>query len=303
MNNLFFTLICFLFPSLLNAQIEITGHVIDKADNTPLPGATVLVVGTNQGTMCGIDGDFKLKVDSLATIRISFIGYRDTTLLAFQVNGQTIRLESEFEDDEICIVDFSYSRTRSIAYYGDFNRMPYGLTAHYLKPYWFGHHFPLSGYVTYKTNFSENNDLSINLNKPYLVEKKNYSLSLGVAWHFRSIAMDREQLRSNDYDISISNYIFQYIHLSVGAIYRDENYINNKAIWAARVGATKYISKTKTHLKLQSKIFKHDWEYSLSIHQGLSSNNRILNRFQIGVVYNKYWYYDEVNLKLRYFLN
>lgn len=54
----------------------ITGTVIDRANNEPLPGVTVLLKGTAQGTATGPDGSFSLSAPSgEATLQFRFVGY------------------------------------------------------------------------------------------------------------------------------------------------------------------------------------------------------------------------------------
>ena len=45
-----------LFISSLTAFGQITGKVVDAETNDPLPGATVLVKGTQNGAITGFDG-------------------------------------------------------------------------------------------------------------------------------------------------------------------------------------------------------------------------------------------------------
>jgi len=56
-------------------QILISGNVTDSNGN-PLPGASVIEVGTTNGTTTDFDGNFKLAVDNEnATLEVSFIGF------------------------------------------------------------------------------------------------------------------------------------------------------------------------------------------------------------------------------------
>jgi len=52
----------------------ITGKVVD-VNGEPIIGANIIEVGTTNGTVTDIDGNFSLKVADNATIRISYIGY------------------------------------------------------------------------------------------------------------------------------------------------------------------------------------------------------------------------------------
>jgi len=72
------------------AQGTITGTVIDSEMDGPLPGANVMVVGTQQGAMTDFDGNFSLDVeDATGQIRISFVGYEPKTVRFNVSGGQT----------------------------------------------------------------------------------------------------------------------------------------------------------------------------------------------------------------------
>ena len=68
-------------------QVTITGRVISKADQMPLPGAYLVEKGTNNGTITDLNGTFSLKVAEKAVLICSFIGY----------NKQEIQLGSQRE--------------------------------------------------------------------------------------------------------------------------------------------------------------------------------------------------------------
>ncbi|MEX0986132.1 MAG: carboxypeptidase-like regulatory domain-containing protein, partial [Bacteroidales bacterium] len=77
-------LIFFLFTGgLASAQSEITisGSVTAKDNRLALPGATVIEVGTSNGTVTNHDGTFTISVeDAGAVLRASFIGYRELSI-------------------------------------------------------------------------------------------------------------------------------------------------------------------------------------------------------------------------------
>ena len=55
-------------------KVSVKGVVYDNQKMT-LPGVSVLEVGTQNGTITDIDGNFVLDVSPNATLRISYIGY------------------------------------------------------------------------------------------------------------------------------------------------------------------------------------------------------------------------------------
>ncbi|MCG9971289.1 TonB-dependent receptor [Christiangramia crocea] len=80
----------FLTSATIFAQGIITGTVIDSEMDGPLPGANVMVVGTQQGTMTDFDGNFSIDVeDASGRIRISFVGYETKTVSFNVTNGET----------------------------------------------------------------------------------------------------------------------------------------------------------------------------------------------------------------------
>ncbi|MFM7851800.1 MAG: SusC/RagA family TonB-linked outer membrane protein [Flammeovirgaceae bacterium] len=59
-------------------SVTITGKVTDAETQQPLPGATVVVSGTSNGTIANADGNFSLSVQSAdgnLQVQVSFIGY------------------------------------------------------------------------------------------------------------------------------------------------------------------------------------------------------------------------------------
>lgn len=75
----------------------ITGKVLDE-NNQPMPGVTIIVDGTTNGTMTGPDGTFTLGgVPSGATVIVSCIGYTDKVL----PEGKTNYLVSLVPDSEM----------------------------------------------------------------------------------------------------------------------------------------------------------------------------------------------------------
>ncbi|MFP4471523.1 MAG: SusC/RagA family TonB-linked outer membrane protein [Bacteroidales bacterium] len=60
---------------------EVTGTVTDAGDGTTLPGATVAVKGTVQGTVTGINGNYSITVEPNTTLVFSFVGYETQEVL------------------------------------------------------------------------------------------------------------------------------------------------------------------------------------------------------------------------------
>ncbi len=63
-----------LLPFLSMAQNVVTGRILAVSDQSPLPGATILVNGSKAGTSTGIDGRFSIRAKSGDVLRISGVG-------------------------------------------------------------------------------------------------------------------------------------------------------------------------------------------------------------------------------------
>ena len=95
-------------------QINISGRVLDETDQ-PLPGATVLEKGTDNGTITDSEGRFTLSVAEDATLLISFVGYVQQEV---KVNGATdliIKLKADLTSlEEIVVVGYGTQIKRDV---------------------------------------------------------------------------------------------------------------------------------------------------------------------------------------------
>lgn len=85
-------------------NISVSGIVVDET-GSPIPGASVYVKGTTQGTISDIDGNFKLDCPSDATLVFSFVGY---TTQEIAVNGRsnigTVSMQEDNKELEQVVV-------------------------------------------------------------------------------------------------------------------------------------------------------------------------------------------------------
>ncbi|MFV0267223.1 MAG: TonB-dependent receptor [Draconibacterium sp.] len=82
-----------LFSIAANAQGTLTGVVVDNETNEALVGASVVQVGTTNGTVTNANGAFTLQLEAgQHTINISFIGYDTYQLKVNVTSGQTINV-------------------------------------------------------------------------------------------------------------------------------------------------------------------------------------------------------------------
>ncbi len=73
--KLFLMLILFCSWQFVLAQTAVTGSVTDSKDGSTLPGVSVVVKGTTNGTVTDASGTYSIKVSPEQTLQFSFIGY------------------------------------------------------------------------------------------------------------------------------------------------------------------------------------------------------------------------------------
>ena len=81
------------------AQVTASGTVTDAANGEPIIGASVLEIGTTNGTITDFDGNFSLNVKAGAKLSISYMGYK-TQELPVQPN-MVITMEVELPKDNL----------------------------------------------------------------------------------------------------------------------------------------------------------------------------------------------------------
>ena len=94
----------------------IKGTVTDGAGE-PLIGATIKVVGTQNGTVTDLDGKFSINCKTGATLEISFIGYK--TIQVQASNGMTVKLVEDGEVlQDVVVTALGIKRDRKALGYG-----------------------------------------------------------------------------------------------------------------------------------------------------------------------------------------
>ncbi|MGB5323089.1 SusC/RagA family TonB-linked outer membrane protein [Lutimonas sp.] len=96
--------ILFLLPMLMSAQEQINGNVKDD-QGMDLPGVSVMVQGTTQGTATDFDGNFEIEVAADAILIFSYVGYTNVEMPA-SANMQVVMLESAESLDEVVLIGY-----------------------------------------------------------------------------------------------------------------------------------------------------------------------------------------------------
>ena len=61
--------------SLCAETLKVTGSVLDSKTNEPLIGVSVLEIGTTNGIITDLDGNFSIQVTDGSKLQLSYIGY------------------------------------------------------------------------------------------------------------------------------------------------------------------------------------------------------------------------------------
>lgn len=97
-------------------KVTTTGQVVD-AKGEPLIGVSILEVGTTNGTITDIDGNFTLSVNAGATLEISYIGYKTQTIAVRAKLGQIVMREDTEVLDEVVVTALGIKRSQKALSY------------------------------------------------------------------------------------------------------------------------------------------------------------------------------------------
>jgi len=113
--TLFSILFVFFLSFVSNAQsVNIKGTIVDFDTNEPIPGATVIVVGLNQGVSSDFDGNYTIDAPIGTTLSFRSLGYQTFFHKLTQEGEVNIRLKPNNELDEIVVVGYGSQKRSNI---------------------------------------------------------------------------------------------------------------------------------------------------------------------------------------------
>lgn len=104
--------------SLVFAQNPIKGKVTDLQSGSPLPGVSVNIRGTQEGTLTDADGNFSITVKGKVTLIFSNVGYKPQSINAAPGQMITVTLQAESQVlNEVLVTALNIKREkRSLGY-------------------------------------------------------------------------------------------------------------------------------------------------------------------------------------------
>ena len=113
-----FLLLLFTFyvSSLWAQTIPVSGTVTSATDNSPMPGVTVQIKGSQKGTITDINGFYKLDVASNTTLVFTFIGMKPQEIAVDGRKTINVGMEEERVDlGEVVVVGYSTTSKKLIS--------------------------------------------------------------------------------------------------------------------------------------------------------------------------------------------
>ncbi len=99
--------------TILAQNILVSGKVISSDDGTGLPGVTIQVKGSQQGTVTDFDGNYSINADRDATLVFSFVGYKTKEIA---IKGKTkinVTLEADAQMlDDVVVTALGIKRQK-----------------------------------------------------------------------------------------------------------------------------------------------------------------------------------------------
>jgi TonB-linked SusC/RagA family outer membrane protein len=109
MKKFIYLILCSILSLHAMAQVKVSGKVLDAKSNTPLPGVTIKIKGTNNGIMADVNGNFTLSVPNQdAVLTFSYAGYASQSVQAGTGSTAiTIRLAETANDlSEVVVIGY-----------------------------------------------------------------------------------------------------------------------------------------------------------------------------------------------------
>ena len=111
--------LCFSISVLAQAK-TVTGTVVD-AIGEPIIGASVLEMGTTNGTITDVDGNFTLQVPEGTKLEVSFLGYKSQQIVVGAQSHYKVVLKEDTEVlDEVVVVGYGVKQKTFHYDYGYF---------------------------------------------------------------------------------------------------------------------------------------------------------------------------------------
>lgn len=98
----------------LPAKVKVQGKVVDEAGE-PLPGATILEKGTENGTITNVKGEFSMSVSEDAVLLISFVGYMTQDISITGRSYIDVSMQLDVENlEEVVVIGYGTQKKETL---------------------------------------------------------------------------------------------------------------------------------------------------------------------------------------------
>jgi TonB-linked SusC/RagA family outer membrane protein len=108
-------LLCLFFSFAAVSQKRVTGLVLDE-QGYPIPGTTILELGTTNGVIADVDGNFSLEVASESSVlQVSFVGMQTQEITVGNQSNINIIMVSALSDlDEVVVIGYGTRKKKLV---------------------------------------------------------------------------------------------------------------------------------------------------------------------------------------------
>ncbi|MFV0593420.1 MAG: TonB-dependent receptor [Draconibacterium sp.] len=101
-------------PAKQDPQKQVTG-IVSGVDGQPIPGVSIMVLGTSRGTVTNPNGEYNIRVSPGDTLQFSFVGKNKETKVIGNQNILNVTLyDDETQLEEVQVVAFGKQRKESV---------------------------------------------------------------------------------------------------------------------------------------------------------------------------------------------
>ena len=157
MKTIFFIIGLMFLTSSNSQNISIHGKVLDGTTGQPLPGVTVNLKGTTQGTISGTDGAFTIEIPTDGSILVfSFVGYQTQEIKVKSGEFLVVTMEEELAALEEVVVTGYSSGKKDMAAPASSSVMVRGVGSYHKSPYYPPQQYNTESYSTIHENGFKN---------------------------------------------------------------------------------------------------------------------------------------------------
>jgi len=114
--SLLLMLFCTLFLSVSaqNGNLKVTGVIVSSEDNLPIPGVSVVVKGTTNGTITNMDGVYNLAAKKGDVLVFSFIGMQIQEKTVDKAKIDVLMSPESFDIDEVVAIGYGVQKRKEV---------------------------------------------------------------------------------------------------------------------------------------------------------------------------------------------